>query len=263
MNIIVCIKQVPDISKVKFDFEKGTIIRESAEGMLNPFDAYAIEEALRVRERLGDAKVIAISMGPPPAESVLREAIAMGVDDAILLTDRAFAGADTLATSYTLASAIKKIGDFSIIFTGRQAIDGDTAQTGAEIATWLGIPQVLNIRKIEEITPEKAVVQRMTEYGYDRIEVKLPALFSVVKEINEPRLPSFRGVMKAKRFKIKIWTSNDLEIDRSKIGLNGSPTKVVKVFIPPQKHKEGVRWEGDPSETARKLAQQLRKLGFV
>ncbi len=264
MNIIVCIKQVPDTADVKIDFEKGTLIREGVKSIMNPFDAYAVEEALRVRERLGDgSKVIALSMGPPQAEDVIKEAIAMGADDGILLSDRAFAGADTLATSYSLAMAIKKIGDFGLIFAGRQAIDGDTGQTGPELATWLGIPQVTYVSKIEEITPEKAIVHRMMVYGFDRLEVKLPAVFTVVKDINQPRLPSFRGVMKAKRFKVKVWTAEDVNADRQFIGLDGSPTRVRKMFAPPQKHKNGVKWEGEPSELAERLAKELHKLGLI
>ncbi len=264
MNIIVCIKQVPDTADVKIDFEKGTLIREGVKSIMNPFDTYAVEEALRVRERLNDgSKVIVLSMGPPQAEAVIKEAIAMGADDGILLSDRAFAGADTLATSYSLAMGIRKIGDFGLIFAGRQAIDGDTGQTGPELAQWLNIPQVTYVRKIEEITSEKAVVQRMTSYGFDRIEVKLPAVLTVVKDINQPRLPSFRGVMKAKRFKVKVWTADYVGADRRFIGLDGSPTRVKKMFAPPQKHRGGVKWSGDPVELAEKLAKELQKHGLI
>ncbi len=262
MNIFVCIKQVPNTTEVKWDFEKGTLIREGVESITNPFDLYAIEEALRVKERTGKGKVIALTMGPPQAEEVLREAISMGVDEGVLISDRAFAGADTLATSYTLAKAIEKLGQPWIIFTGKQAIDGDTAQVGPELAAWLNLPQVTYVRKIVEIDEKKAVVERLTDYGYDVVETSLPAVFTVVKEINEPRLPSLRGKMRAKKFKPLLFTVKDLDVDEDKIGLRGSPTQVKRVFQPEQK-KGGEKYEGEPEQLAKLLAEKLRELKFI
>ena len=197
MNIIVCIKQVPDTANVKIDPQTNTLIREGVESIINPFDMYAIEEAVRTKEKLGGS-VLAVTMGPPQADAALREAISMGVDEAVLVSDRAFAGSDTWATSYTLACAIKKIGKFDIIFCGKQAADGDTAQVGPGVSMHLDIPQVTYVKKIEEVTPDHARVERMTEEGYEVIEVPLPVLFTVVKEINEPRIPSLKGKMRAK-----------------------------------------------------------------
>jgi electron transfer flavoprotein beta subunit len=256
MNIIVCIKQVPDTTDVKINPETNTLIREGVVSIINPFDMYAIEEGVRLRERCG-GKVTVISMGPPQAEEALREAIALGVDDAILITDRAFAGSDTWATSYTLAQAIKKIKDFDLIICGKQASDGDTAQVGPGIATHLDIPQVTYVKKIEEISQSKAKVERLTEEGYDILETPLPCLFTVVKEINEPRLPSLKGKMRAKKYEIVKWTAKDIGADEKSIGLTGSPTQVVKIFTPPPK-PGGQVFSGEPQEIVDKLVEELR-----
>lgn len=261
-NIIVCIKQVPDTTEVKMDPKTGTLIRDGVPSIVNPFDMYAIEEALRIKERTGRGRVVAISMGPPQAEEALKEAISMGVDDAILISDRAFAGSDTLATSYTLSEAIKKIGDYWVVLFGKQAIDGDTAQVGPGVARWLGIPQVTYVKKIEEINEKEAVVERMTEYGYDRIKVPLPAAFTVVKEINEPRLPSLRGKIRAKNYKVEVFNTQNLPVDQKFIGLNGSPTQVNKIFTPP-KRERGEVWHGEPEELAERLANKLKELGLI
>jgi electron transfer flavoprotein beta subunit len=196
-------------------------------------------------------------MGPPQAEEALREAISLGVDEAILITDRAFAGSDTWATSYTLAQVIKKIKDFDLIICGKQASDGDTAQVGPGIATHLDIPQVTYVKKIEEISQSKAKVERLTEEGYDILETPLPCLFTVVKEINEPRLPSLKGKMRAKKYEIVKWTARDIVADESSIGLKGSPTQVVKIFTPPPK-QGGQIFEGEPQELVEKLANLLK-----
>jgi len=262
MNIIVCIKQVPDTQDVKMDPEKGTLIREGVKSIVNPFDLYAIEEGLRIKERTGKGKVIAITMGPPQAEEALKEAIAMGVDDGILISDKAFAGADTLATSYTLSKAIEKIGSQWIIICGRQAIDGDTAQVGPEIAAWLNIPQITCVSKILEIDEKRIKVERLTDYGYDIIETTLPCVITVNKEINEPRLPSLRGMMKAKKFKAQVWDSNSMDVDKKFIGLEGSPTRVVKIFAPPQK-KGGEKYEGTPEELASIIARKFEEMKLI
>jgi len=240
---------------------------------------YAIEEALRIKEKFG-GKVSVISMGPPQVEEALREAISLGTDEAIHLCDRAFAGSDTLATSYTLAKGIEKIGEFDLIICGKQAIDGDTAQVGPGISVHLNIPQATYIRKIEEIKEgteasasgghrgtredkEKkktwmARVERMTEEGYDIIETPLPAVFTVVKEINEPRLPSLKGKLRAKKAEITRWTKEDLALDEKKIGLDGSPTQVIKIFTPPPR-KGGKILSGETEDVVNELTSVLEK----
>jgi electron transfer flavoprotein beta subunit len=258
MDIIVCIKQVPDTTDIKINNDTNTIIREGVASIINPFDMYAIEEGLQIREKHGGS-VTVISMGPPQVESALREALALGVDDAILITDRKFAGADTLATSYTLAAAIKKIGGYDIILFGKQAIDGDTAQVGPGVATHLKIPQITFVKKIEEIADGKITAQRMMEDGYDVIRTKLPVVITVVKDINEPRLPSLRTKMKAKRAEIPILSFEDLKLDEDMIGLDGSPTFVEKIFTPRiDKNNEIIK--GEPEEMAEKLAAKLKEI---
>ena len=256
MHFIVCIKQVPDTTDIRIDPETNTLIREGVESIINPFDMYAIEEALRLRDRLG-GKVTALSMGPPQAESALREAISMGVDEGILLSDRAFAGSDTWATSYTLAMGLKKIGDFDMILFGKQASDGDTAQVGPGIATHLDLPQITYVRKIEEIDEKHVVAERLMETGYEVVESPLPCVITVVKEINDPRLPSLKGKMKAKRAEISAWTAADIEADGSMLGLDGSPTKVVKIFTPPQRGG-GEMLSGEPNEMVAELVGKIK-----
>jgi len=259
MKILVLIKQVPDTIDVKIDPETNTLKREGVDSIINPFDMYAIEEALRVKERLQGAEVVVVSMGPPQAEKALREALSMGCDDAVLLSDRKFAGSDTWATSYTLSRAIRKIGDYKIIFCGKQASDGDTAQVGPGVSMHLDIPQVTYVKKIEKIDNDNATVERMTEEGYDIVATPLPAVLTVVKEINEPRLPSLKGKMRAKKAEIPVWTAEDIGCDQDKIGLDGSPTRVVKIFTPPP--REGGRiLEGEPAETARELAELIKNV---
>ena len=259
MNIIVCIKQVPDTTDIKIDPTTNTLIREGVASILNPFDLYAIEEAIRIKEKYG-GKITAISMGPPQVESALREAVSIGVDEIVLLTDRKFAGADTWATSLSLAEAIKKISEFDLIFFGQMAIDGDTAQVGPGVATHLQIPQTCFVKKIEQIENNKIIVQRLMEDGYDRIEMTLPAVLTVVKEINIPRLPSLRGKRNAKKAELKIWTANDLGLNENDIGLNGSPTQVVKIFSPEIK-KEGEKYELPPDELVDIIYNKLKELG--
>jgi len=256
MHIIVCIKQVPNTTDVKIDPVKNTLIREGVESIINPFDTYAIEEAVRLKERF-TGKVTVITMGPPQADAALREAISLGCDEGILVSDRKFAGSDTWATSYTLSCAIKKIGAFDIILCGKQASDGDTAQVGPGISTHLGIPQVTYVKKIEEIKDNKARVERMMEEGYDIVETPLPCLFTVVKEINTPRLPSLRGMMKARSAKITQWMAADINAEPENIGLDGSPTRVVKIFTPPPR-KGGQILKGDAADVAQQVANLLK-----
>ncbi|MDO8587875.1 MAG: electron transfer flavoprotein subunit beta/FixA family protein [Armatimonadota bacterium] len=265
MKICVCIKQVPATTEVKFNPETNTLIREGVDSQINPFDVYALEEAVRVKERLAEqgeeSTVTVITMGIPAAEGILRDAIALGADDAILLSDRAFAGADTWATSYALALALKKL-EPDLIFCGMQAIDGDTGQVGPGIAVHLDYAQATYVAKIESLEKRKITVKRLHEYGYEICSLRLPAVLTVVKEINEPRTPSLRGKMNAKKAEIPMWKPADIEADESKLGLQGSPTQVVKVFSPP--HREGgEKWAGEPDELADKLAGLLKELEIV
>lgn len=236
MKIVVCIKQVPDTTDVKINPETGTLIREGVESVTNPFDEFAVEEALLTKEKHG-GEVHVITMGPPQAVEVLRNALAMGADRAYLLTDRAFAGADTLATAYTLAIAIEKIGDVDLVICGKQAIDGDTAQVGPGIAARLKIPQLTYVSKVRETDPEKKriIVERMLEDGKEVVSGSLPSLITVVKDINEPRLPSLLGIKRAAKTEIPTWQAADLDADPKKLGFDGSPTWVMRVFTPEQR----------------------------
>ncbi len=260
MNIIVCVKQVPATTNVQIDSETGRLKREGVESIINPFDEYALEEGIRLKEKF-TGKVTVISMGPPQAETALRECIARGADEAILLSDRSFAGADTWATAYTLASAIKKISTYDLIICGKQAIDGDTAQVGPGIAEKLNIPHICYVRKIEEIKNGTLRAERMMEDGYDILEMKLPALITVVKEINTPRLPSLRGLMVAKKAKVILWNAEEINAEKDKIGMTGSPTTVKKIFTPPAR-KGGETISGSPEEIAQKSAREHLALSF-
>ncbi len=256
MNIVVLIKQVPDTTDVKMDKKTGTLIREGVPSIINPDDKHAIEEALRLREKFG-GKVTVISMGPPQALDALREAKAMGTDENVLLSDRAFAGADTWATSYTLATAIKNAGEYDLIMCGRQAIDGDTAQVGPQVAECLGLPQVTYVRKLE-IEGKTLKAERALEDGFEKIETTLPALITVIAEINKPRYPSVKGIVEACReAEYPVWTAKDIKADPSKIGLDGSPTQVKRSFAP-EPHGEGIILEGSTEEMAKDLVSKLK-----
>jgi electron transfer flavoprotein beta subunit len=257
MNIIVCIKQVPDTAEVKINPETGTLIREGVPSIINPFDMHAIEAGLQIKEKVG-GKVTILTMGPPQAESALREALSMGADDALLLSDRAFAGSDTWATSYILSKTISKL-EADIIICGKQAIDGDTAQVGPEVAEFLNIPHISYIRRIEDVSENSIRVQRLMDEGYDIVESSLPVLLTVVKELNEPRLPSLRGKMAAKKAEIKRWGPSDIQVDENNIGLKGSPTQVKNIFAPEAK-KDGRMFEGIPEEQVDALIQELRRI---
>jgi electron transfer flavoprotein beta subunit len=256
MNIIVCIKQVPETTEVRINPETNTLMREGVKSIINPFDMYAIEEAVRLKEKFG-GKVSIVTMGPPQAEAALREAISMGADEGFLVCGREFAGSDTWATSYTLAGGIRKIGNFDLIICGKQASDGDTAQVGPGISTHLNIPQVTYVKKIEEVTDKMMKVERMLEEGYEVIETPLPALLTVVKEINEPRIPSLRGMMKAKSAKITTLTQKDLQLDPQQIGLCGSPTQVVKIFAPTPR-AGGQMLTGEVPDVAKQLVDLIK-----
>jgi electron transfer flavoprotein beta subunit len=258
MNIIVCLKQVPGTTNVQIDPETNTLRREGIENVVNPFDTYALEEGVRLRERYG-GKVTVISMGPPQAEGMLREAISCGADEAVLISDRAFAGSDTLATSYTLSCVVNKIGDYDLVICGRQTIDGDTGQVGPELSEVLGLPFVAYVSKVNEVADGKMVLERMVEDGHEVIETPLPAVITVVKEINVPRLPSLRGITRSKRAEIPVWTAADLEVDEGRIGLSGSATQVVEIFFPQRVH-QGEMLEGDPDSQVDALIEKLREL---
>jgi electron transfer flavoprotein beta subunit len=257
MNIIVCIKQVPETTEVRINPETNTLIRDGVKSIINPFDMYAIEEGVRLKEKFG-GKVTVVTMGPPQADAALREAISMGADEGVLVGDRAFAGSDTWATSYTLSGAIKRIGAFDLIICGKQASDGDTAQVGPGISTHLDIPQVTYVKKVEEANEKTMRVERMMEEGYEIIETPLPALITVVKEINEPRIPSLKGMMRAKSAKITAYSQKDLNLDPQSIGLCGSPTQVVKIFTPPQR-TGGQMLTGEVPEIASKLVDLIKE----
>lgn len=260
MNIVVCIKQVPDTSEVRINPETNTLIREGVPTIINPYDTHAIEAGLFIKEKV-QGRVIALTMGPPQAETALRDAISMGVDEAVLLTDRAFAGSDTWATAYTLSKAIGKIGG-DIIICGKQAIDGDTAQVGPEMAEFLDMPHISYIRKIEDINEKSIRVQRLMDEGYDIVESSLPVLITVVKELNEPRLPSLKGKMAAKKAAITRWNAADISAEEDKTGIKGSPTQVKNIFAP-QAKKDRIILQGTLEEQVTTLVNELSRLKCI
>ncbi|MFA6431626.1 MAG: electron transfer flavoprotein subunit beta/FixA family protein [Candidatus Margulisiibacteriota bacterium] len=260
MDIIVCIKQVPDTTEVKINPETNTLIREGVPSIINPFDENAIEAALQLKEKHG-GKVTVLTMGPPQASEALKTSIAMGADEVVLVSDRAFAGSDTWATSYTLSQAIKKIGHYDLILCGKQAIDGDTAQVGPGIAEWLNIPQVTFAVKIE-IDGGKVKAERLLEEDNEVVETTLPAMITVVKQINSPRLPSLKGMMRAKKAEIKMLSAADIGADTKNLGLNASPTSVVKIFTPPAKGG-GEILSGEKDEIVDALIGKLRERKLI
>ena len=260
MRIVVCVKQVPDSGQAKFDKETHTMIREGLPSIINPFDENAIEAALQLKEDHG-GEVIILCMGPPQAEKALRQTIAMGADQAILLTDRRFALADTLATAYTLATAIEKIGDYDLLLFGKQAIDGDTAQVGPGVAEVLELPQVTYVRKVQ-VSDGTVTAERVLEDSYEIVEAQLPVVLTVVKEINEPRHASLRGVLKAKKAEILMWKPEDIDADSTKIGKDGSPTEVIRTFTP-EPRGDSEQLSGEPEEIAEALFGRLREQNII
>jgi len=260
MKIIVTAKQVPDTNEVKIDPVKGTLIRDGVPSILNPDDANALEAALQIKDTNPDTTITVVSMGPPQASIMLKECIAMGADDAVLLSSRAFGGADTVATSTTLAAGVKKVGDYDIIFAGRQAIDGDTAQVGPQLAQRLGLPFVTYVQKVREIDEanKKVVVERQLEDGYEVVEVPLPCMLTCVKELNTPRYMSVPRIIYAcEKATINVWNENDVGVDPTEVGLNASPTKVMRSFTPPPKGK-GEMLSGSINEMAADVITKLR-----
>jgi len=261
MKIVVLVKQVPDTHEVKLDRKTGTLIREGVPSIINPEDKNALEEALQLKEAMG-ARVVVVSMGPPQAEDALREALAMGADEAILLTDRAFAGADTWATATTLGHALKKIGDFDLVLAGRQAIDGDTAQVGPQLAEYLKVPQVTYVREFA-VKDDRVRAQRTLEDGFEEIEAQLPALLTITQEANEPRYPAAGAIMTAYRDReVTFWGAEDVGADPEAVGLKGSPTQVKRSFTPPPK-EPGQIIKGAPAEAAKDLAAILRAKNII
>ncbi|MFA5771646.1 MAG: electron transfer flavoprotein subunit beta/FixA family protein [Thermoplasmata archaeon] len=257
MDIVVCIKQVPEITEVKIDPVTNTLVREGVPSIVNPFDEFALEEAIRIKEKSGGT-VTVVTMGPPQAKEALLRCLAMGADKAMHLTDRMFAGSDTLATAYTLALAIRKL-KFDLIFCGKQAIDGDTAQVAASLAEKLGIPQITYIKKVDvDEKNRKIVVHRETDEGYEVIECRFPVLLTAIKGLNEPRLPSVMGIISAKKKEIKTLGAADIATtaESEKFGLKGSPTYVEKIFAPTPP-SSGLMFTGDESSSVKKLIQHM------
>ncbi|MCI5765090.1 MAG: electron transfer flavoprotein subunit beta/FixA family protein [Clostridiales bacterium] len=265
-NILVCIKQVPDTTEIKIDPVKKTLIRDGVPSIVNPFDAYALELAARIKDKEPGTKITLISMGPPQAEAALKECLAVGGDKAYLVSGREFGGSDTLATSYILSCAVAKVreleGDFDIIFCGKQAIDGDTAQVGPEMAEHLGLPQVTYA--VEATAEEnRLVVKKETEEGFELVGVQYPCLITVTKPSFDPRYPSIKSKLAANRAKITVLGAADLTIDLTRAGLKGSPTKVKKTFTPPVK-TSGVKIQEETSEEgAEKLFAMLSENNII
>lgn len=258
MNIIVCIKQVPDTTEVKIDPVTNTLIRQGVPSIVNPFDKNAVEAAIQLRNLHG-GKVTVLTMGPPQATEALKECIVMGADDAVLVSDRAFGGSDTLATSYTLASAIQALGAFDVIICGKQAIDGDTAQVGPEIAEYLNMPQVTYAAKIEKIDDKTLRVHREQDDCYEVIEAKMPVMLTAVKALNEPRLGTVWGCVRACRNEVRIMTAADMPVNPERLGLKGSPTQVRKIFTPEARGQGKIISGVAAAEAAEQLAQMLCK----
>jgi len=231
MRIIVPVKQVPETNAVKMDEATGTMIREGVEAIVNPLDLYAIEIAIRLREACG-GEVLAVSMGPPKAVKAVKEAVAMGCDSGVLVSDKAFAGSDTWATSYVLAEAIKTLGDYDLIVCGERATDGDTGQVGPGIAAWLDLPVATYVSKVESVADGVCRCHRLVEEGYEVLEVATPAVLTVVKEVADPRLPTLRGKQKARQLDVPTLGPDQMTVKTEWLGLNGSPTRVVKIFRP-------------------------------
>jgi electron transfer flavoprotein beta subunit len=256
MNIVVLIKQVPEIELVKVDQASGEVSLPTGPGVVNPFDEYAVEEALRIKEKSG-GKVTVISLGSDKVESALRACLALGVDEAIQITDPAFDKSDPQAVAKILAAGLKKIGDYNLVLAGKQAVDDDSAQVPAAVAANLDLPQAMFVKKVDSIDDSKATIWRMTEEGYDIVELTLPAVLSVVKEINEPRLPSLKGKMMAKKAPVTKWTAADIGLDDSAVGGN-SYTKTTKVAPPPPRQKGEMITGETPEEIADTLYKKLK-----
>lgn len=261
MKILVFVKQVPDTSDVKLDPKTGNLDREGVESIMNPLDANAVEAAVQLKEKYGGS-IVAISMGPPQAEDVLKKALAMGCDEAILLSDRAFGGADTLATAYVLSKAADKLGDYDLLLFGRHASDGETAQTGPIVAAFLGLPQITLADSLD-LTDGWAYATRNTEDGTERVRAKLPALVTVCAEMNEPRYTTPINIMKALRKPRQVWDAAALEADLAQCGIPGSPSITKRLFEPQHEHVDTVFFTGDEQEMAKQLVDMLEAQHLV
>lgn len=257
MRIAVCVKQVPDTNEIRINPETGTLIRDGVPSILNNDDANALEQALQIKDANPDTTVTVLTMGPPQAREMLQECLAMGADEAILLSDRALGGSDTWATSNALAAGLRKAGPFDLILAGRQAIDGDTAQVGPQIAEKMGLPQVTYVKEFE-LEGDMVTVKRALEDGYEKLRVKLPCVLTAIKELNTPRYMSVPGILRAAKAEIQVWSADDIGVDKTTVGLKASPTNVFRSFTPKPKGK-GVSVEGDtPREQAGNLLADLR-----
>ncbi|MBU5614720.1 electron transfer flavoprotein subunit beta/FixA family protein [Geomonas azotofigens] len=262
MLVVVCIKQVPDTTQVQIDPVTNTLVREGIPFIVNPYDAHALEEALRLKDRFG-FRVAALSMGPPNAEATLKKALALGVDEAILLSDRVFGGADTLATSRVLSEAIERLNQqeqVGIVICGKQTIDGDTAQVGPGIATRLGYTQLTLVDLIEKLDPQQGriTVRRKLEGRHEIVEAPLPVLLTVVREVNRPRYPTVPMRLESEAATVQVWSNQELQLDQNGIGLKGSPTWVSRIFSP-QREKGEIVGDGaaDPTGAAHLLIDRL------
>lgn len=262
MEILVCIKQVPGTSKIEVDPITGVLKRDGVDSKMNPYDLYAIETALRIKEQKGGT-IKVISMGPPQAKEVIKEAFMMGADEGALVSDRKFAGADVLATSYTLSQGVRKMGNFDLILCGKQTTDGDTAQVGPEMAEYLEIPHIANVLKIIELKEKSVVVEMDMPNTLEIAEIKFPCLLTVEKDIFQPRLPSYKRKVSTKGREIQIITLNDFEDqDEKRYGLTGSPTQVERIF-PPSVNNDRETWTGTGAQLSSKIAEKLTQLKFV
>ena len=259
MNIVVCLKQVPDTTAVKIDPKTGTLIRDGVPSIINPEDKHALEAALNIKDNVG-GKVTVISMGPLQAQGALRETLCMGADEAILITDRAFAGADTLATSKTLAGALRKL-DYDIVLAGRQAIDGDTAQVGPEIAEHLDIPQVTYVQDVK-LQDDGLLINRALEDGYELIKVQTPVLLTAIKELNEPRYMNVKYIFETANKEVQVWSADDIEVNKEELGLKGSPTKVKKTMTKEAKGAGEVIKEV-PNEAVKYVLGKLKEKHYI
>ena len=262
LKILVCVKQVPDTTEIKIDPVTNTLIRNGVPSIVNPFDKNALEAALQLKDKYG-AEVTVLSMGPGQAAEALRECYAMGADNMVLVSDRAFGGADTLATSYTLSAAIRALGEFDLILCGKQTTDGDTAQVGSEVSEWLNIPSVSNVKKISKVESDAITIEMDLPEELEIAKVQYPCLLSVDKDIFQPRLPSYVKKMDTADREIEVYSLDDMEDkDETHYGLNGSPTQVKRIF-PPTANDHHEVWDGDGSEVADKLFHMITDMKFI
>ncbi|WP_094606058.1 Caffeyl-CoA reductase-Etf complex subunit CarD [Sporomusa silvacetica DSM 10669] len=262
MNIIVCIKQVPGTSEVEVDQETGVLKREGIDSKMNPYDLYAIETAIKMKEEKG-AKISVVSMGPPQAAEIIREAYMMGADEGALISDRVFGGADVLATSYTISQGVQKFGLYDLIICGKQTTDGDTAQVGPELAEFLGIPHITNVKKIVEVKEHSIIVDMDMPHAVQTVEVNYPCLITVEKDINQPRLPSFKRKLATKNQAIPMYSFKDFtDQNENNYGINGSPTRVIRIFSP-EANNDREMWKDTPDVLVDRLTNKLKELKYV